>query len=186
MEQQIESDKIMWMVFLFGSPGVGKLTVAKKLCEMTDFRLFHNHMTVDLVESVFEFGSRPFIEIRELIWLSVFETAAREGQSLIFTFAPERTVRTSFPGETRRIVEEQGGRILFVELHCPELELERRIELPERTQFNKLKSKAKYRELRDEGIFQSPKMPVPDMSIDTGLNSPSQSAKLIRQALFEE
>jgi len=33
-------------------------------------------LAVDLLLSVFEFASTPFIELRESIWLSVFEEAA--------------------------------------------------------------------------------------------------------------
>ena len=49
----------MKLIFLHGLPGVGKLTVARQLAALTGFKLFHNHLTVDLVTSVFEFGSEP-------------------------------------------------------------------------------------------------------------------------------
>jgi len=56
--------------------------------------VFHNHLAVDLLLSVFDFGSAPFVEIREEIWLSVFERACRAGlPGLIFTFAPETKIR---------------------------------------------------------------------------------------------
>jgi shikimate kinase len=60
------------LIFLHGLPGVGKLTVARELAQLTDYKLFHNHLAVDLVESVFEFGDRPFVELREMIWLTMF------------------------------------------------------------------------------------------------------------------
>ena len=45
----------MWLVFLHGPPGSGKLTVGRELQSITGFRLFHNHLVVDLLESLFEF-----------------------------------------------------------------------------------------------------------------------------------
>jgi hypothetical protein len=86
----------MKLLFIYGPPGVGKLTVGKHVAEATSWRLFHNHLTVDLLTSVFEFGSEPFIDLREQIWLGVFRQAAITQQNLIFTFAPERTVRPTF------------------------------------------------------------------------------------------
>ncbi len=39
-------------------------------------RLFHNHLTVDLVAALFDFGSEPFVRLRESIWLDAFREAA--------------------------------------------------------------------------------------------------------------
>src|ERR1700677_4641170 len=87
----------MKLIFLYGLPATGKLTVARELAAMTGYKLFHNHLAVDLLLSVFDFGSAPFIELREQIWLSVFEHACRGGlPGLIFTFAPEPTARADF------------------------------------------------------------------------------------------
>ncbi len=36
----------MRLVFIYGPPGVGKLTVARELAALTGFKLFHNHLTV--------------------------------------------------------------------------------------------------------------------------------------------
>lgn len=59
----------MRLLFLYGPPAAGKLTIARELAAATGFRVFHNHVTVDALLSVFEFGSPPFIELRERIWL---------------------------------------------------------------------------------------------------------------------
>jgi len=118
----------MNLVFLHGGPAVGKLTVARELAALTGFRLFHNHLTVDLVSSLFPFGSEPFILLREQIWLAAFAEAARNNVSLIFTFNPERTVRESFVQDAIKAVAGAGGKVVFVELTCDESELERRLE----------------------------------------------------------
>src|SRR3954470_21966554 len=96
----------MKLIFLHGLPGVGKLTVARELAQLTGFRIFHNHLAVDLVASVFEFGSPPFVELREKIWLEVFSRAAAARlNGLIFTFAFDRSVRGSFIEATREVIE---------------------------------------------------------------------------------
>src|SRR5215208_513243 len=100
----------MKLIFLHGLPGVGKLTVARELAKLTGYKVFHNHLAVDLVESLFEFGSRPFVELREEIWHTVFARAVSANlDGLIFTFAFDRTVRGGFIEDTREVIESAGG-----------------------------------------------------------------------------
>jgi hypothetical protein len=169
----------MELVFIHGPAGSGKLTVARELSRMTGLQLFHNHLTVDAVTAVFDFGSEPFVRLREQIWLSVFREAAQRHVSLIFTFTPERTVRASFIADTLNAVTSAGGRVLFVELTCPMDELERRIEHASRAQFGKLRSLELFRELNRTGAFEYPKLPDSGLSIDTSQTSPPQAAARI-------
>jgi hypothetical protein len=168
----------MKLVFLHGAPAVGKLTVARELARLTGLRLFHNHLTVDLVSSLFPFGSEPFIVLREQIWLAAFAEAALNNVSLIFTFNPERTVRADFIQKAIDGVEAANGKMIFVELTCAEAELERRIEAASRKEFGKLASVEQYRSLKDAGVFQFPELPD-GLSVDTTNRSPADSAKLI-------
>ena len=168
----------MKLVFLHGAPAVGKLTVARELAALTDFRLFHNHLTVDLASSLFSFGSEPFILLREQIWLAAFAQAARNNVSLIFTFNPERTVREKFIRDTIDLVEAAGGKVVFVELTCTEAELEQRLEDESRREFGKLASLEQYRSLKNAGAFQFPKLPK-GISIDTTKQPPAVTARLI-------
>ena len=108
----------MILLFLHGPPASGKLTVALELEKLTGYRVFHNHLTVDLVGSIFPFGTEPFIQLREEIWLATFLLAAQTGTSLIFTFAPEQTVNKDFIEKATTAVESNGGEVVFVELVC--------------------------------------------------------------------
>jgi hypothetical protein len=172
----------MQLVFIHGAPAVGKLTVARELAARTGFRLFHNHLTVDLVGSVFAFGSEPFVQLREEIWLATFREAARHDVSLIFTFNPESTVRERFIQDAIDVVTREGGEIVFVELTCAENELEGRIENPSRSDFDKLRSVEQYRSLREAGAFQFPRI-VSDLSLDTTSSPPADVAERIRKHL---
>jgi adenylate kinase len=173
------------LIFLHGLPGVGKLTVARELAKLTGFRIFHNHLAVDLVESVFEFGSLPFVELREKIWLEVFSRAvAANLDGLIFTFAFDRTVRRSFIENTREVIESSGGEVLFVELRCSTEELERRIEHPSRQRFGKLSSVERFRELKEAGAFVDPGIPAERLIVDATELSASDVASLIVSKLW--
>jgi hypothetical protein len=169
----------MKLVFIYGLPATGKLTVAKELAAMTGFKLFHNHLTVDLLLSVFEFGSAPFVALREEIWLSVFEQARRSGlPGLIFTFVPERTVRAEF---IRKTID--GGDVFFVELVCPAEELKRRMSDPSRSRHQKLGSFDVFERLRADGVFDVEYMPSPALTIDAGEYTPGEAAERIRERL---
>jgi chloramphenicol 3-O-phosphotransferase len=172
----------MQLIFLHGAPAVGKLTVARELAALTDFHLFHNHLTVDLVTSLFPFGSESFVLLREQIWLAAFAEAARSGVSLIFTFNPERTVRERFIQDARDAIEPAGGQIVFVELTCDETELERRMEDASRKEFGKLASVGSYRSLKDDGAFDFVKLPE-GLSFDTTNQTPAATAQAIAQAI---
>ena len=169
----------MDLVFIHGPAAAGKLTVARELSRMTGLRLFHNHLTVDAVTAVFDFGTEPFVLLREQIWLSVFREAARRNASLIFTFTPEQTVRASFIRDTLDAVESVRGRVLFVQLTCPIDELERRIVHASRREFGKLRSLEVFRELNQTGAFEYPKLPDSGLSIDTSQTSPTEAAARI-------
>ena len=169
----------MNLVFIHGPAAVGKLTIARELSDMTGLRLFHNHLVVDALLAVFDFGSEPFIELREQIWLSIFREAAQRDVSFIFTFAPERTVGTTFIQQTIDAVESARGRVLFVELTSPVDELERRIEGASRAEYGKLNSVSLFRELQQAGAFVYPKLPDSGLTIDTSQLNPREAANKI-------
>ncbi len=139
---------------------------------------------VDLVASVFDFGTSSFIELREKIWLGVFsEVASSEVEGIIFTFAFEPTVREGFVGRVRTTVESSGGEVVFVKLVCSPEELEKRITSDSRSRFGKLTSLELFRELNDAGVFADPGLTRDRLVLDTTKLSPGQVASRIAKAL---
>lgn len=171
------------LVYIYGPPGVGKLTVATALSGLTGFPLFHNHLTVDAVGSVFAFGSTAFSGVLHRMRLDVFETAARERISLIFTNnsawagtnSRERFV--AFTDEADRRVSAAGGRVVFVQLWAPLEVLEARVGRPDRATLGKLTEPGRLRELV-VGLDQSPVGPEV-LELDTTSVDPDEAAKLI-------
>ena len=174
---------MMYVVFLYGRPATGKYTIGKIVSEKLDIPLFHNHLTVDLVGSLFEFGTPEFIEMRERIWLDSFEASASVDQSFVFTFNPERTVEQNTIDRMRRAIEGNGGGVLFVELRCDEQEIEKRLGDESRGKFGKLNDVELYRKLKADGVFDTPVMPEPILNVDTNEASAEDSAKKIVEAL---
>ena len=174
----------MRLIFIYGMPATGKLTVAEELAKLTGYKLFHNHLVVDLLLSTFEFGSEPFVRLREEIWLAVFREACRTGlPGLIFTFNPEKTVRPAFTEQAVEVVEQEGGRVDFVELVCPLDELRRRMASESRLKYRKLTSLELFDRLESEGEFETSHMPLAEVTVDTCSTGPADAAEQIRAAL---
>jgi hypothetical protein len=172
------------VIFLYGRPGVGKLTVGEHLAAETGYRLLHNHAVVDLATSLFPFGTQPFVVLRENIWHLSIETAlkARIG-GVIMTFAPEASVSDSFIPSFQKRVLAGMGTLHFIELQCSNSELEKRIASEPRERFGKLRDVYKYRKLDQAGTFDRPQMPTPELVVDTTNQSPLESARAIAKHL---
>jgi len=111
----------MNFVVIFGPPAVGKMTVGHELAKLTGFRLFHNHMTIDLVLNFFEFGDDAFFRLVSDFRRRVFEeVAASELPGLIFTFVwgLELESDKKFIDESCEIFRQKGGEVFFVELEA--------------------------------------------------------------------
>jgi hypothetical protein len=147
----------MKLIFLYGPPAVGKYTVAKSLSEKTGYKLFHNHATVDLVESVFAFGTMEFWNLVDKIRLDFFELAAKENiPGLIFTFV---YAKDSDDGFVKKVIEKvtlNKGEIIFIQLFCEREDLLKRVIDDSRKQFQKIKTIESLSEMLEKNdLFES-------------------------------
>lgn len=74
----------MDLLFLHGRAATGKLTTARELESLVGYPVFHNHVLVDMLTSMFPFGSEAFVRLREQFWLAVFRETAAADRSIIF------------------------------------------------------------------------------------------------------
>jgi hypothetical protein len=174
----------MKLIFLYGLPATGKLTVGRELAAMTGYKLFHNHLAVDLLLSVFDFGSPAFVALREEIWLSVFDQAGMtQLPGLIFTFAPEPTVEPGFLEKVLATVAKRDGEVDFIELVCPRGELKRRLNNPSRLEHRKLTSVTIFDQIYAAREADGSFVPKSRLSIDTSLCTAAQAAAKIAEVL---
>ena len=135
----------MKLVFIYGQPGVGKLTVAQELAKVTGYKLFHNHITADLVFSLFPFGTKECFALADKLRLDFIEAAAKHNiKGMIFTFVYGIEISGDnkdaiFIKKVVRAVRRHHGEVLFVKLTCDEKKLRRRIRHPSRKKFRKLR-----------------------------------------------
>ncbi|MEM7343084.1 MAG: shikimate kinase [Chloroflexota bacterium] len=171
------------VIFIHGPAAAGKHTIGTIVAERLGLPLFHNHLTVDLVKTLFDFGSTEFIQLREQIWKSSFAVAAQAKRSFIFTFNPEVTVRPDLIVELQNLIEQNGGQIVYVELLCSDGEVEKRIDSPSRSKFGKLTDPLAFRQFNEAGSFDFPPLPASVIAVDTEQLTPEASAEAIIRVL---
>jgi hypothetical protein len=130
----------MKLLLIYGPPAVGKLTVAEEVAKLTGFKVFHNHLSIDCVTPVFEFGTPSFAKLVELIRIETIAEAARVGRDLIFTFCYAKDLDDAYVASLIRAVEENGGEVCSVLLTAAESELEKRVTARSRRKHGKVKT----------------------------------------------
>ena len=112
----------MDLVIITGPPAVGKMTVGKALSARTGLRLLHNHVSLELANRFFDFGTPPFRRLDRTVRFAVFrEVAASDLPGLIFTVAldfddPEDT---DYVDEIADIFTAHGARVHIASLSAP-------------------------------------------------------------------
>ena len=130
----------MKFIFIYGPPAAGKLTVARELAALTGYKVFHNHLSIDAIEPIFEFGSASFGRLVDLIRTETAAEAARENVDLIYTFCYAKDLDDAHVERMIRVVEDNCGEVCFVLLVCERDELEKRIFGESRKEFGKVRN----------------------------------------------
>ncbi|MDQ5900484.1 MAG: hypothetical protein QG600_62 [Patescibacteria group bacterium] len=131
----------MKLIVIYGPPASGKYTIAKALAEKTGYKLFHNHLTIDLLKSVFEFGTPEFFRLSQNMRLDIFEEAAKQNiPGIIFTYVYEKDADDHFIRNLLDRVVKNNGEVQFIQLYCDKNELLKRVTEESRKLFQKVKS----------------------------------------------
>ncbi|WP_045515852.1 AAA family ATPase [Neobacillus niacini] len=118
----------MKFVLVFGPQAVGKMTVGQELAKITGLKLFHNHMTIEMVTPIFDFSTKEGQRLVSLFRREIFEAVAKSDlEGLIFTYvwAFNHPSDWDYVNEVCEIFESRGGIVYFVEL---EADLDERLE----------------------------------------------------------
>ena len=140
----------MNLVFIYGPPASGKLTVAKELSKLTGYKVFLNHEIIGNLAPLFPYEDVKLSGIRKRlarnIRLEIFGEAAAADINFVTTFGMSGSQYFDFFREVKKVVEDQGGKVLFVQLIPLKGELFKRVE-EESRQNTKIDSKGGLEEL---------------------------------------
>lgn len=176
------NSNIMKLLFLYGPPASGKLTIAEKLSSMTGIPLFHNHLTRDLVKDIYGDKLREHYGLVDKLRFDIFDYCAAHDTDLIFTYVYEgsdddQNVRTFI--ET---IEQHGGEVVFIEVTADRTDLLQRVDNESRTRFKKLTDPDVLSEITEDMTKYS--IPFVDaLTVNTSQLEADEAAKFIATKL---
>ncbi|MDW4526850.1 AAA family ATPase [Rossellomorea marisflavi] len=109
----------MKLVIIIGPQAVGKMTVGQELAKITGLKLFHNHMTIDLVGNFFDYGSTEGKRLVKLFRHELFDAISKSDlDGLIFTFvwAFDMKEDWDYIESISTMFSSRGGSVFYVEL----------------------------------------------------------------------
>ena len=131
----------MKLIILHGPPASGKYTIAKEIAERTGARVFHNHLTIDVAKSLFDFGTEDFWKFVCQLRLTCIKAVAEHDSGIvIYTCCYDHPSDLDFIKNVEDVLTKAGAELLPVYLKCSPSELERRISLPSRIEMGKIRS----------------------------------------------
>lgn len=168
----------MKFVMLYGPPATGKLTVAKELQNLSGYKLFHNHMLVDLLDSIDNERTDDYYSTQEVILEEIFKYATKRQVNLINTFVYAKGVDDSFMDLVKNTIEASKGEAIFIQLSATRETLLRRVEEDSRKQFNKVSTPENLLKIMNQYDVLSP-YHKEDLQIDNTNKSAVEVARII-------
>jgi len=111
----------MKFVLICGPQAVGKMTVGQELEKITNLKLFHNHMTIELVSPFFSYNTFVGKKLVRIFREEIFkEVASSDLQGLIFTYQWDFDVQEDWDyiESLVKIFRDKGAEIYWVELEA--------------------------------------------------------------------
>lgn len=175
----------MKLVFIYGPPAAGKLTVATELSKLTHYKLLDNHAVINAVTRIFPFSDTEHAALRRKlsrnIRLELFEAAAENDISLITTLGASGQDYFDFFKDTQAVIEKHEGTIYFVQLLPTVDALYDRVEAESRIPLQKLITKDELRSRVEGQSDMFVKYPDTEhLTVDNTSMSPAEVAYKIK------
>lgn len=109
----------MALIMLIGPPAVGKMTVGQELERLLGYKLFHNHVAIEVVTPYFSYGTKRGRSLVYAVRQAFFDAfAADTDGSYIFTFmwAFGKEGERSYIEGVAQTMADKGHEIYWVEL----------------------------------------------------------------------
>jgi len=174
------------IVFIYGIPASGKLTVARELSKKTGFTLFHNHLILDIIFNLYGWESIEGQKIRETMYFDLTKSLISENKNIIFTHVyqpnyvyPSGISDKLFVTKLKNIAKKNGYNFFPVQLVCDNKELLKRVINPSRKINSKVNTKKELMKwLSNEDSTISLEFPF-NITINNTNLSPIKTANMI-------
>ena len=111
----------MKLVIIFGPHAVGKMTVGQELSKLTGLKLFHNHMTIDIVSDLFKSMPEERSRLTDLFRCEIFDAYSKSDEyGMIFTFmwAFDCQSDWEYISKLEKLFCTRGAEVYYVELEA--------------------------------------------------------------------
>ena len=174
------------VIIIYGTPAVGKFTVANQLHKLVDYKFFHNHHTHDLARQLFERGSLYGDKIIENTRLLIFGEIAEARINVVttHTYSPDFISQTGttdpkYMQKIASIIQRKGGIACFVHLVADEREILKRVSGKSRQNHFKLKDKKVMKGILRKKIWRIDAPVKNNIQIDNTYLSPKKVSNMI-------
>jgi len=110
----------MKLVVILGAGAVGKMTVGQELAKITTLRLFHNHMSMEILFDVFGFVPRGFPQRLRKLFFEEFVGTDLEGMIFTYLLAFDSEKDLEALDSLVDIFRRKSAEICYVELVAPQ------------------------------------------------------------------
>ncbi len=177
------------VIYIHGAPAVGKLTTAKRFCELTGFKLLHNHLTTDLVRAVFDRGNQKGDMYIVKLRLEILELGVQEKlKGIVLTGAhahtyiyPNGKTDDWYAQELESITEKNGGEFFGVHLTTSTDTLLERVVSEDRKNWGKISTKEMLKDSITLNDYTKPAQVKNIITIDNTNLSVDETAKKITE-----
>jgi hypothetical protein len=128
----------MKLLFIYGPPASGKLTIAEILSKNAGIPLFHNHLSRDIVKDIYKDKLHDHYKLVDKIRFDVFDYCSKNNTDLIFTYVYGGKEDDVNVKDFIQTIENNNGEVVFVELSADREDLIRRVNNESRKKYKKL------------------------------------------------
>jgi len=175
------------IIYLIGYPGVGKLTIAKALCELTGARLVDNHMANNPIFSIIAVDGNTKIPeaawdrvkaVRDILFDTILHVAPRTSSYVLTNVLLDDDGDRDLFEQVRRLAEQRTSLFVPVVLQCQKGEHLKRVAAPGRAENYKDSQPSSLEKL----MAERPLLPIVHpyvLRLDTTSLSPQEAASAI-------
>ncbi len=106
----------MKLLFLIGAQAVGKMTVGQEIAKLTPMKLFHNHMTIEPVISLFGSYNGAVTERLRRVIFEEFPRSGNYGMIFTYVWAFDQQADWDYVAWVTRLFEDAGATVDYAEL----------------------------------------------------------------------
>ncbi|MFH1501129.1 MAG: AAA family ATPase [archaeon] len=169
------------VVLIYGPPAAGKLTVARELAKISNFKVFHNHLANDIIDEFLEFDKGNYWDYPKKIKYVVFELAVREKINIIVTSCYAKGEDDIHVKQFIKFFQKHKAKVYFVQLSCDKDVLFKRVKRDSRKEFNKARHISKVKKSMKIWDLCSPIPFVDSFVIDNTKLSARKAAEMIKR-----